>query len=66
MESSEYSNSADIALNLFPEVSIIELFDMFKFKNKEFIRAMELVDELVDTHQITDEDIETLKEIDIK
>ena len=66
MESSENTNSVHVSLNLTPEVSVIELFNKFKFKNKEFIRAMDLVDELVDANQITGEDIETLRGFDIK
>jgi len=66
MESSESTNSANGILNLSPQVSVIELFNKFKFKNKEFIRAMDLVDELVDANQITGENIETLRGFDIK
>jgi len=66
MESSENTNSANGTLNLSPEVSVIELFNKFKFKNNEFIRAMELVDVLVDANQITGGDIETLRGFDIK
>jgi len=66
MESSEDTNSANVNLNLSPEVSVIELFNKFKFKNNEFIKAMELVDVLVDAQQITGEDIETLSGFDIK
>jgi hypothetical protein len=66
MESSENTNSVHVNLNLTPEVSIIEFFDKFKFKNKEFIKSMDKLDELVDAHQITGEDIETLNGFNIK
>jgi hypothetical protein len=66
MESSENSNSVHVNLNLSPEASVIELFNKFKLKNNEFIRAMDKLDELVDAHQITGEDIETLNGFDSK
>ena len=64
MELSENTNSVNVNLNLSREVSVIELFNKFNFKNNEFIRAMEMVDKLVDAHQITFGDIETLRGIE--
>jgi hypothetical protein len=66
MDSSEDTNSANVNLNISPEVSVIELFNKFNFKKNEFIRAMDKLDELVGAHQITDDDIETLNGFEIK
>jgi len=66
MEATENSNSAPVKIKSSPQTPITDIFNRFKFKNNEFIRAMDKLDVLVDACEITIADIEYLKKVDFQ